>query len=851
MWKVTIRGLMAHKVRFIATTLAVLLGVAFIAGTQVFTDTFSESFDQIFVDVNRGTDAVVRSTVVIKSNFGDQRSRVSETAVPKVRAVDGVAVAEGVVQGNLRILDKKGQAMGDPNAGPPTLGLNWIDNAQLSRWHTVEGHSPRGPDEVVLDRKSASDADYHVGDTVKLIVGQGDTRAFDLVGIAKFGTLDNFSGASVALLYTPTAQALVAEPGKFDYIAVGADKGVSQTRVVANLRAAGLPPGTQAITGAAFTKETQDIFQKAISTFKTVLVAFGFVSLFVGAFIIYNTFSIIVAQRSREVALLRAIGAARRQVLTSIFLEALAVGIVASLLGLLTGIGLAIGLRSLLDASGIGVPATTPVISPVTVESSIAIGVIVTMLASIVPAWRATTVPPVSAMRRVAIDTSNRSLVRLLIGGTVTLIALANLYIGLFGSVSNRLPFVGIGALGVFVGVAFLGPLFARPASRVIGAPLSVFGVTGRLARENAMRNPNRTSTTAAALMIGVGLVVFFAVAGQSVKASAAQAIDKTIAGDFVVSSDSRGLDGFDPKLARQIQALPQVDTATGIRIGLAEVDRQGTFVAGVDPANFTKIVQFDMKAGSFDQLGRGGVAVPDTLANDKHWTIGSPVLATFQLTGPRVLTVAAIYTSALPGQLRYIISNQAFDANYPINQQVDNQIYVKLKPGANATVARSEIEHLASAYPTAKVQDLQQFKHSQLAQIDQLLTVVTLLLLLSLFIALIGIVNTLLLSVYERTREIGLLRAVGETRGQLRRCVSQESVIITLLGTFLGLIIGIGFAAALVNALSEQHLNVFSIPVGQLIGYVLFAIVIGIVAALYPAFRASRLNVLDAIATD
>ena len=851
MLKVTIRGLMAHKVRFIATALAVLLGVAFMAGTQVFTDTFTKSFDQIFVDVDKGTDAVVRSNVVVKSDFGDQRSRISETVLPQVRKVDGVAAADGVIRGNLRILDKSGKPMGNANAGPPTLGLNWIDAAQLNQWNVVDGRPPTADDEVVLDRKSATDGHYQVGDTVKLVVGQGDTKSFRLVGVAKFGTLDNFSGAAAALLNTRMAQQLVAEPGKFDYIAVAAAPGISQHELVSRISSSGLPTDTQVITGAAFTKENQDIFEQAISTFKTVLIAFALVSLFVGAFIIYNTFSIIVAQRTREVALLRAIGAGRRQVLGSIFLEAIAVGLVASLLGLLAGIGLAVGLRSLLDAAGIGVPSTSPVISSTTIISSIVIGVGVTLVASVFPAWRAASTPPVAAMRRVAIDTSNRSIVRIAIGALVTLSGLLCLYLGLFTNAGSHLTFVGFGALLVFVGVALLGPTFAAPASRFIGAPLSRLGVTGHLARENAMRNPNRTSTTAAALMIGVGLVVFFAVAGQSVKVSAGQAIDKTIAGDFVISTDSQGLGGFDPKLTSAVGALPEVQTAAGIRVGLAEVNHSATFLAGIDPQSFPDIVDFEMQAGSFGQLGLGGVAIPDTLAKDHHYVLGSKIPAKFTLTGKQTLTVQAIYVSAIPGGLRYIVSNQTFDANYPVNEQVDNQIYVKLKPGADSQAARASIEQLTKAYPTAKVQDLEQFKKAQLGQIDQLLTIVTLLLGLSLLIAAIGIVNTLLLSVYERTREIGLLRAVGETRAQLRRSVAQESVIITLLGTFLGLVIGLVFAWALVKALADQHLDTFSVPVGQLVVYVIVAVVIGVIAALYPAFRASRLNVLEAIATD
>ncbi len=375
--------------------------------------------------------------------------------------------------------------------------------------------------------------------------------------------------------------------------------------------------------------------------------------------------------------------------------------------------------------------------------------------------------------------------------------------------------------------------------------------MTGRLARENAIRNPKRTSATASALMIGVGLIVFFAVAGQSIKASASQAIDNTVTGDFVIDSQAFGNGGLNPALTKQVQALPEVQTATGIRFGLAKVDHAGTVVLAVDPSTFTQIVKLPVVSGSFQQLGVDSVAIPEALATQKGWTLGTALPATFTLTGSTVLHVAVIYRATLPGQGRYLLSLAGFDANFPVNQQVDNQIYVKLKPGADAAAARAAMNELAKPYPTAKVEDLQTFKKAQLSQIDSLLTIVTLLLALSLLIALIGVVNTLLLSVYERTREIGLLRAVGETRRQLRRSVSEESVIITLLGTVLGLIIGMGFAWALVRALADQHLNVFSVPVGQLVEFVVLAAVVGVLAALYPAFRAARLDVLEAIATD
>ena len=434
----------------------------------------------------------------------------------------------------------------------------------------------------------------------------------------------------------------------------------------------------------------------------------------------------------------------------------------------------------------------------------------------------------------------------------MTLGGVAALYVGLVQRPSNALTIVGIGAFLVFVGVAVLSPTFAGRASRVIGAPFAHFGITGRLAQENAIRNPKRTASTASALMIGVGLVTFFAVAGASVKASVGQAINTTIAGDFVIDTQTNGLGGINPAIVDQLQALPEVQTAAGIRVGLAETGGSGKFLLAFDPKALPDIVKFDVGEGSFADLGTDGVAVPRKVADEKGWTIGSPVDFTFQLTGDQPFRVAAIYTTDLPMQGGgYLISNDAFDQNYPANEQVENQVYVKLTPNADPVAARSAVEDVAAAYPTAKVQDLTEFKRTQEQQVDQLLVVVTLLLVLSLLIAVIGIVNTLLLSVYERTREIGLLRAVGQTRRQLRTTISLESVIIAVLGTFLGLGIGLFFGWALVRALADEQLNVFAAPVGQLVAYVVIAMVLGVLAALYPAYRATRLNVLDAIATE
>jgi putative ABC transport system permease protein len=847
------RGLLAHKVRLVATVLSVVLGVAFMAGTQVFTDTFSKSFDDIFTDVNRGTDAVVRSNQKIERNFGDaQRSRISETVVPEVQRVAGVKAAEGSVRGSIRIIGKDGKPTGDPQNGPPTFGLNWMTDPQLSQWKVVDGHEPRGPGELVVDKATATAQDLHLGDPVSIAAGQGQTTTFTLVGVATFGKADNFSGAPAALFDTATAQAIAAEPGKFDWIAVAAQPGVSQNALVDHLRAAGLPTDTEVISGAQFTKESQDTFRKAFATFKTFLLVFALVALFVGSFIIYNTFSIIVAQRTREVAMLRAIGASRRQVLGSVVAESAIVGLLASAVGIGVGIVLALLLKAAFSAGG-GLPPGSPVITVRTVVVSLVIGVLVTVVSAVFPARRAARVAPVAAMRDVAIDTSGQSRIRVAAGVLLALIGALVLFKGLFTKVDSPLPLVGGGIFFVFVGVAVLGPILASPMSRIIGWPIARFGgVTGQLARENARRSPKRTASTASALMIAVGLVSFIAIAGQSLKASTTDLIDQGIKSDFVVDSGSFVDGGLNPRLTNDIAAVPGVATAAGLRLNLAKVGEKGTLILAFDPTTLPKIFRFNVIDGSFDGLGTAGVMIDKKTAVAKNLTLGSPVTLTFGETGTQEFHVRAVYDSTfpLPGG-SYLISDAAYDANYPVNQQVEYQIYVKLDDGVAVTQVREPLEHLTDAYPTAKLQDLKEYKHTQLKQIDQFLLVIYVLLGLSLIIAVIGIINTLLLSVYERVREIGLLRAVGETRGQVRSTVRWEAVIIAVLGTLLGVVIGLFFGWALVKALYDEGVKVFQIPYGQLGLFVVVAGTVGVLAALYPAFRAARLNILDAISTE
>jgi putative ABC transport system permease protein len=851
MVKLTLRGLAAHKVRLIATAVAVFLGVAFMCGTQVLTGSVSASFDKVFADVYARIDTVARSTTRVETPFGDERAKIDEALVPRIAAVPGAAAAEGQVIGQIRVLDKAGEPLA-PSTGAPNFGLNWLTSPDLNGW-TVEGAPPTGPDEIVLDAKSAADGDFAIGDRVEVADQQG-IRSFELVGVAKFGELETWGGAQTALFETATLQELLQEPGRFDWISVAGEDGVSQSELTERV-AQVLPADTEAITGDEFTEESQTAFQRLISIFNTFLLTFALIALFVGSFIIYNTFSIIVAQRTKELALLRAIGASRRQVLQSVMLEALAVGVVASAIGVGLGILLAMGLNALLRNIGFAAPDTPLIVPPSAVVSSVLVGTLITLVSAVFPARKAASVAPVAAMRDVAVDTSSRSRVRLALGLVIIALGAGLLYLGLFSGGDNALQSIGAGAAAVFIGFAVLGPVTAPKLSRVLGAPLPrLRGVTGRLAQENAIRNPRRTASTASALMIGVGLVVFIAVTADSLKASTTDAIDDSVQGQYVVNTSGFGPTALPPAVAEELRALPEVATAASIRGGFATVDGNAQIVLAVEPDDLTRVIEFADVEGSFTDLDGNGVAISEQQAADDGLALGDTLPATFLQGGETTLEVQSIYRTQFPLQgAGWIIDQELYAQYFPPQQQTDQAVYVKLVDTSTdgITEARPALDAVVAPFPGAELQDLTEFKQSQTDQANQFLIIVYVLLALALVIAIVGVINTLLLSVYERTRELGLLRAVGMSRAQVRSSVRWESVIIALIGTLTGLLIGLVFGWALVQALEDEGITVFRVPVGQLVIMVLVAALAGVGAALYPAFRAARLNVLTAIATE
>ncbi|HEX7167185.1 MAG TPA: FtsX-like permease family protein [Acidimicrobiales bacterium] len=846
MLAITFKNLRARKLRLLTTGLAVLIGVAFMAGTFVLTDTIQRTFDDLFAGVNAGVDVQVRQASNVEVDGFEARGRLDESVVAQVAAVDGVATAVGLVQGYTQITGKDGEALGNPGRGAPTFGMTWVDDPDLNPFEVVEGRAPQRPGEVVVDRGSAKKGDLAVGDTIALDTAK-PIPPMKLVGIVRFGAADSPGGASVVGYTHADAQAYIGEPGKVDAIVVQSD-GVPTDDALRDRILDALPDGLEARTGAEITEEDQNAIGEGLGFFSTFMLSFALVALFVGSFIIYNTFSILVAQRARELALLRAVGASRRQVVGAMLVEALVVGLIASSIGIVVGIGVSGLLKALLAVTGFDIPAGGTVLTPRTVIVSLIVGVSVTMLAALLPARRAARIAPVAALHDVGAEIADHTGRRVVIGAVVAALGTALGSYGLFGSPDNPTAFVGIGGAIMFIGVAILGPAIARPVAGLIGLPLpTVRGVSGTLARENALRNPRRTSATAAALMIGVALISFIAVFASSVKAAIEDIVGEDFTADFVVQSGTFGFGGLEPGIATKISGLPEVGAATGIRFGPARIGGDGEFVAAVEPVAYAEIVELEVLSGSMADLGVDGIAMSKDAIGKRDWKVGDAVPATFPETGETQLVLRAVYEAQeiAPGHL---ITTAAHDANYP--DSFDSEIYVITADGVSADRARSAIEATLTDQSNADLVDRAGYAEAQASSVNPLLALVYVLLLLAVVIAVLGIANTLALSIHERTRELGLLRAVGMTRPQLRSSVRWESMIIAVFGTTMGLAIGIAFAWAMVTSLADEGFEAFKVPGGLLVVVAVIATVCGVLASLLPAYRAARLDVLAAIAT-
>lgn len=853
MLRVTLRGIRAHLARLVLTALVVLMGVAFVVSVQVLTDTLQAGFDSVFADVGQGIEVVVRSSETTPGAFGgEQRAAISEDVLQATRQAPQLRTAVGVVQAPTRVVGPDRELV-ETVGGAPMFGVSWIDDPILSQWRIIDGRSPTAEGDVVVDAALATEKGLIVGTQITIPTATAN-EAFTVVGVATFGKARNFAGASAVLFETSVAQRLFVEPGKYNFIAGSAIEGVDQEQLTASVRTSvGVNRKAQVLTGEQYVKEGQDAIQRLFEIINSLLAAFGYIGLFVCAFIISNTFSIVVAQRSRELALLRALGASRRQVVLSVISEAVVVGTVASAVGLGAGVVFGGAVTTLLAGRGFVPPDAPLTVLPLRFVLPFFVGLTVTLISSLIPAWRASRIAPVAAMRAYAVEPRRGSKLRLVFAAVFGIAGAASMAAGLLGTLSQGQLAIFGGMAAVFLGVAGLAPKIVPTWSRVLGRPIRALrGITGRLAWENAARSPKRSAATSSAVMIGVGLVCFIAILGESFRATTTDAIDQAVQGDFVVNTRSVGQQGVSPKLTAELAEQPGVQAAAGLRVGLGTFDFAPALVLGADPAAFAQVVRLQIDAGDLNALGADGFAITSDEAQKKGWTIGTKVTAKFPDKPGRELTVRAIFTSdLLRGTNGYVVDMRLFEEVFPPTFQTDLQVYIKLAPGADPATMRARLSPIVKAYPPSKLEDLTEFKATRTRPIDNFVFFLWAMLTLAVVISLLGIVNTLLLAVVERTREIGLLRASGMSRRQVRATVRWEAVILALLGAVLGFAVGIFFGWAVVYAFKDEGLTTFAIPWGQLAMIFVLAAIAGVLTAVWPAHRAASLDILDAIAHD
>ena len=845
MFRIALKGILGRKARLILTSLAVILGTSFLAGTSVFSDTLNRTFDNLFSDVFKNVDAYVRSTQVIDADFGqEERQRISADLVSIVEKVPGVRDASPDIQAFARIIGKDGKPIGSDGQGPPTFGSIGEEFAG-ALWSTAEGNWPNGPTEVVIDEASAKAGKYVLGDTVK-VVAQSGSREFTLVGIASYGDVRSPGGATFALFDSVTAAEFLTKPGFIDAILISGDGSVSDEKLSKAIQDA-LPTTskTETLTGAEITLETQDQIGSALDFFGILLSTFSFIALGVGCFVIYNVFSISAAQRQRENALLRAIGASRKQITRAMLIEATVVGLIGSVVGLVAGIGLSAGLSALLRAVNIDIPSGGLVLSQNTVTSTIIIGLIVTVLSAILPARRAGKVPPLAAMRATALEIAEPGRKRLYTGLLSIALGLAIIVAVVMGASNN---YLGIGILFVFIGTIVLGPIIARPVAMFLGRPAARFrGVTGVMARQNSARNPKRTSRTASPVLIGVALVTAVTALAASIKGQIDDVFTAQFKGDYAISTDARGFGGLSPSLAVDLNKMPQVEKATGFGFLTVKIEDKGQYLTTITPKTIEGLWDIGLVNATYADLSTSDIFVSEKTAKKKNIALGSVLQTTFGDGSTRPLKVAGFFVNDEIGN--YIANSALVEGSAII--MFDIGVYIKTKDNVDKAEAFTALENAVKKYGQGELLTKQEYINKQSGQVNQLLGLIYGLLMLSVIISIVGIIITLLLSVFERQRELALLRAVGMTRSQVRTTVRWESVITSLLGAVLGIILGIGLGWVIVFALKDQGLTSFKLPIGPTIVIMVMSFIVGLFAAIYPAWRATRVNILDALNTN
>ena len=845
MFRLALKGALARRLRLALTAVSIMIGVGFVSGTLVLTDTLNATFDQIFGNASKGVSVVVRGQQAFQGSNDngptDERALVPNSTLEAVRAVPGVADAVGDAGGYAQLV-YRGKAV--VNGGAPNLGTAWVGEGPLSTLHLVKGVGPAAADEVVIDEKSAEKFNIPVGAPVEVVVS-GKTFDARVTGIVRFGTGSSLAGATVTAFTPQTAQRLlIGSRDSWTIVEAAAKPGISQDALRARVASALKGQPFQVMTEKAYVADQSKQVKSGFKFFSIILLVFAFISVFVAVFIIFNTFTVLVAQRTRELALLRALGASRGQVLRAVVLEAFAVGLFAGVVGLIAGGLIAAGLRALIEALANGLAVVSLQIHPRTIIVGMLVALVVTVAASVVPAVRASRVPPIAAMRDDFVMPTASLRRRNRIGAVLLAVGIVLLMLGV--NKGNALE-IGLGAIGMFRGATALSPLLSRPIIGGLGRLLPrVWGTTGRLARENALRNPRRTAATASALMIGIALTTTMSVMAASITTSANAQIDKSVGADFIITA--KNFAPVSDTVAKTVGQVPGAAAVTAFRNGSMKVGDSVKAVQGATGNTVAKTLRLTVKSGSVDNVGPGDVLVSEDAATSRHLHVGSTLPVEFALTHKQTLKVTGIYAkNPIAGD--YTIGLDTYDANF--RNRLDIVVAVKAADGANLGTLRQGLANALKATPNLDLRDQTQFKQDQKRQINVLLRFILALLLLSLVIAWLGIVNTLALSVFERTREIGLLRAVGMATRQVRRMVRLEAVVIAVFGALLGVVLGLGYGAALVQSLASQGIDTTSIPWGQLIAYLVVGAVAGVTAAWWPARRASKLDVLQAIATE
>ncbi|HEX7134859.1 MAG TPA: FtsX-like permease family protein [Iamia sp.] len=847
MIKVALKNILGHKLRTIFTALAVALGVGFMAGTFVLTDTMTAAFDELFNDIGADIDAVVQGKAPFDAeNVQGETTRpdIDASLVDDVRQVDGVAEAEPVVFTLAWILDKDGDTVAQ--GGAPSFGTNWTGVPEIDVFTVEEGEPPSGPTGAVLDQNTVDKADFEVGDQFQVQTTSGVVD-LTLQGVVSFGETGSLAGASMVIVDTPTALELFSPSGKVQNISVVGDDGVTQQQLVDRI-ADVLPPTAEVITGEQSIDDQTESVQEGIGIFRQVLTAIGLISLIAGAFLIYNTFGIIIGQRLRELALLRALGSSRRQVLLSVLGESALTGIFASLLGLVGGIALAYGLIGLLSAIGLELPDTLPVVAPRTIIVSLVVGTGITVFSSLAPAIRGSRIAPIAALREQAVETASRSKVRLGVGLVITLLALVSMVSGATG---GEVGPAAIGMVLLFAAVIILGPFLVPALVGALGAPLRLFGLPGTLGRDNSRRNPKRSASTAAALMLAVTIITFIAVSTLSFTSAFNSATDKYLKADLEVTSGF--VPTLGPALVDTLAEKPEVAAVTGVQQGQIEINGVVRMVYGVTPSAVPDIFDLRGVEGDIGSMGPDEIAVDRDTAELGLWGIGKELSVRYPDGTEATLTVAAIYEDggivAQNSDGHYIVDGQIFRDHFPENSQTLNRVEVRAADGVSVEELRTVVDDAVKDFPSAEVRDKEEIKEANNNQLLVSLGFLFVLLGLALVIGALGVAITLALSVFERTREIGLLRSVGATRMQLALSITAESLLLTALGTVLGLAIGIAGAVAVIQSQSDliPTLSV-SVPIPFVIAVFVVANIIGLMASLIPGWRAARMDVLKAV---